>query len=88
MCGDEEGPRCEDQRRRFRIRKGRRSSHRRRCVGRLHAEVTLVEDLTAEVIVTGALVPLIADQSYDSDPHGEGLKARGFDLVCPHRRGR
>ena len=52
------------------------------------AEITLVEDLVAEVTVVGGQIPLIADRAYDSDPHRERLKARGFDLVCPHRRGR
>lgn len=42
----------------------------------------------AEVKVSGAAVPLVADRAYDSDPHRERLRDRGFDLVCPHRRGR
>ena len=52
------------------------------------AEITLVEDLLAEVTVVGGQIPPIADRTYDSDPHGERLKARGFDLACPRRRGR
>ncbi|MBX3442124.1 MAG: transposase [Planctomyces sp.] len=50
--------------------------------------ITLVEDLAAQVTVEGGPVPLVADRAYDSDPHRQRLKARGFDLVCPHRRGR
>ncbi len=52
------------------------------------AEITLVEGLAAEVTVVNGPVPLIADRAYDSDPHRARLLARGFDLVCPHRRGR
>ncbi|MBX3507003.1 MAG: transposase [Parvibaculum sp.] len=52
------------------------------------AEITLVEDLTAQVTVSGGEVPLVADRADDSDPHRQRLKARGFDLVCPHRKGR
>jgi transposase len=33
-------------------------------------------------------VPLIADRAYDSDPHRERLRRKGWDLVCPHRKGR
>jgi transposase len=47
----------------------------------------LVEDLTAQVTVVGT-VPLIADRAYDSDPHRQRLRQSGFDLICPHRRGR
>lgn len=32
--------------------------------------------------------PLIADRAYDSDKLRESLAAKGWDLVCPHRRGR
>jgi transposase len=31
---------------------------------------------------------LIADRAYDSDPLRERLLAQGWDLVCPHRKGR
>jgi transposase len=31
---------------------------------------------------------LIADRAYDSDPLRARLLAKGWDLVCPHRRGR
>lgn len=33
-------------------------------------------------------MPLVADRAYDSDPHRVRLKEWGFDLVCPHRKGR
>jgi transposase len=52
------------------------------------AEVTLVEDLVATVDVGPKPVPLIADRAYDSDPHRQRLRKQGFELVCPHRRGR
>src|SRR5690606_35503633 len=32
--------------------------------------------------------PLIADRAYDSDQLRTNLRAKGWDLVCPHRRGR
>jgi transposase len=31
---------------------------------------------------------LIADRAYDSDKLRTNLLAQGWDLVCPHRRGR
>ncbi len=36
----------------------------------------------------GRVIPLIADRAYDSDPLRTRLAEQGFDLVCPHRRGR
>jgi transposase len=35
-----------------------------------------------------APIPLIADRAYDSDKLRTSLWAKGWDLVCPHRRGR
>lgn len=32
--------------------------------------------------------PLIADLAYDSDKLRQSLLAMGWELVCPHRRGR
>lgn len=32
--------------------------------------------------------PLVADRGYDSDPLRRRLARRGWELVCPHRRGR
>jgi transposase len=60
------------------------------------AEVTLVESTLAAIAVPRAhggrprWKPrrLIADRAYDSDPLRLRLKARGIELVCPHRKGR
>ncbi len=51
------------------------------------AEVTLVEGVLDDVTrQEEPLTPLIADRAYDSDPLRERLLARGWDLVCPHRK--
>jgi transposase len=52
------------------------------------AEVTLAEEALAEVPIGDAPTPLIADRAYDSDKLRANLLAKGWDLVCPHRRGR
>jgi transposase len=52
------------------------------------AEVTLVEAVLDEVSVAETPTPLIADRAYDSDKLRTNLLAKGWDLVCPHRRGR
>ena len=52
------------------------------------AEVTLVESVIDEVPVAETPTPLIADRAYDSDKLRTSLLAKGWDLVCPHRRGR
>jgi len=52
------------------------------------AEVTLAEEALAEVPRGEGLTPLIADRAYDSDKLRTNLLAKGWDLVCPHRRGR
>ena len=52
------------------------------------AEVTLVEGVLDEVAVGEEPTPLIADRAYDSDQLRTNLAAKGWDLVCPHRRGR
>jgi transposase len=52
------------------------------------AEVTLVEAVIDEVPVAETPTPLIADRAYDSDKLRRNLLAKGWDLVCPHRRGR
>lgn len=52
------------------------------------AEVTLAEDALAEVPRGEGLTPLIADRAYDSDKFRTNLRAKGWDLVCPHRKGR
>ena len=53
------------------------------------SEVTLVEE-TLETVPRheGEVTPLIADRGYDSDPLREHLIEQGWDLICPHRRGR
>lgn len=68
--------------------------------GTLHsaspAEVTLVEGTLAAIAVPRAHggrprqkpERLIADRAYDSDPLRMRLKARGIELICPHRKGR
>ena len=52
------------------------------------AEVTLVEGALEDVPVGDEPTPLIADRAYDSDALRKSLAAKGWDLVCPHRRGR
>ncbi len=52
------------------------------------AEVTLVEPIIDQVPVGVQPTPLIADRAYDSDQLRKRLWTKGWDLVCPHRRGR
>ena len=53
------------------------------------AEVTLAESTLEQAPRReGQTIPLIADRAYDSDPLRERLAAQGWDLICPHRRGR
>ena len=52
------------------------------------AEVTLIEPLLDQQQVEGTPEHLIYDRAADSDPLRERLKARGIDLVCPHRKNR
>jgi transposase len=52
------------------------------------AEVTLAEGVLDQVPVGKEPTPLIADRAYDSDQFRTNLQAKGWDLVCPHRRGR
>jgi transposase len=52
------------------------------------AEVTLVEGVLDQVSQNEEPTPLIADRAYDSDPLRTKLLGKGWDLVCPHRRGR
>ncbi len=53
------------------------------------SEVTLVDEALETVPRQEATVtPLIADRGYDSDPLRERLMEQGWDLICPHRRGR
>ena len=48
----------------------------------------MVEGVLDEVAVGEEPTPLIADRAYDSDKLRTNLLAKGWDLVCPHRRGR
>ena len=52
------------------------------------AEVTLAEEALEPVPTGQRPTPLIADRAYDSDKLRNNLLAKGWDLVCPHRRGR
>jgi transposase len=52
------------------------------------AEVTLVEDVIDQVPTGEKPTPLIADRACDSDKLRANLLAKGWDLVCPHRRNR
>jgi transposase len=36
----------------------------------------------------GRVIPLIADRAYDSDPLRQRLAQQGWDVICPHRKGR
>lgn len=51
------------------------------------AEVTLAEEVIEQVPSGERPTPLIADRAYDSDKLRGNLLAKGWDLVCPHRRG-
>ncbi len=48
----------------------------------------MVEGVLDEVPTGEKPTPLIADRAYDSDKLRTNLSAKGWDLVCPHRRGR
>ena len=51
-------------------------------------EVRLVEATLDACFVSEMPVILIGDKAYDSDPLDAVLRARGIDLVAPHRRNR
>jgi transposase len=51
-------------------------------------EVTLIEPLLEQAVVTRLPNRLIYDRAADSDPLRERLAERGVELICPHRRGR
>ena len=51
-------------------------------------EVRLVEATLAACFVSEVPVILIGDKAYDSDPLDALLRARGIDLVAPHKRNR
>jgi transposase len=51
-------------------------------------EVTLIEPLLEQAVVSRLPNRLIYDRAADSDPLRERLAERGVELICPHRRGR
>ncbi len=51
-------------------------------------EVTLVEATLDETLTLGRPRCLIGDRAYDSDALDERLKAKGIDMIAPHRSGR
>ena len=51
-------------------------------------EVTLVEATLASRFVLEAPARLIGDRAYDSDPLDAVLKAKGIELIAPHRTNR
>jgi len=54
------------------------------------AEVTLARGTLDKVRRPKAkrVIPVVADRAYDSDTLRHQLRSSGWDLVCPHRRGR
>jgi transposase len=51
-------------------------------------EVTLVEATLASRFVLEAPQRLIGDRAYDSDPLDELLRAKGIELIAPHKSNR
>jgi transposase len=51
-------------------------------------EVTLIEPLLEQIVVSRLPNRLIYDRAADSDPLRARLAERGVELICPHRRGR
>jgi transposase len=51
-------------------------------------EVGLVEKVLEERFVEQLPGKLIGDRAYDSDPLDEKLKAKGIELIAPHRSNR
>ena len=51
-------------------------------------EVTLVETTLNTLFVPGLPERLIGDRAYDSDPLDSRLRARGIEMIAPHRRNR
>lgn len=51
-------------------------------------EVTLIEPLLEQAVVSRLPNRLIYDRAADSDPLRARLAHRGVELICPHRRGR
>ena len=51
-------------------------------------EVTLVEEVLAASFVCERPKRLIGDRAYDSDPLDAALRAKGIEMIAPHRRNR
>ena len=51
-------------------------------------EVTLVSSLLAERFTVSIPERLVGDRAYDSDPLDRILRARGIELIAPHRSNR
>ncbi len=51
-------------------------------------ETTLLEPLLDQRVIRRKLRRLIYDRALDSDEHRRRLKARGIELICPHRSNR
>lgn len=51
-------------------------------------EVTLVEATLDEAFTLGRPRRIIGDRAYDADALDERLKAKGIELIAPHRSGR
>lgn len=51
-------------------------------------ETTLVEQTIKERFSTTKITRLVGDKAYDSDPLDKHLKAKGIELIAPHKRNR
>ena len=51
-------------------------------------EVTLVEEVLAASFVCERPKRLIGDRAYGSDPLDAALRAKGIEMIAPHRRNR
>lgn len=51
-------------------------------------ETTLVEQTIKQRFARAKIGRLVGDRAYDSDPLDEKLKAKGIELIAPHKRNR
>ncbi len=51
-------------------------------------EVTLVEQVLATRFIEALPVRLIGDKAYDSDPLDAEMKAKGIEMIAPHKSNR
>src|SRR5215217_8270681 len=51
-------------------------------------ETTLVEQTIKERFTNTKIRRLLGDKAYDSDPLDKKLKAKGIELIAPHKRNR